>query len=91
MDKKEQLLLNEIQKIINKVSERKIEVNVCLTSRQIDIISQLNYFCVHKILDDIEVSRDPRKITYKANQELKLALVAMCLSVTLTSHRAKSI
>ena len=91
MNKKEQLLLNEIQKIINKVSEREIEVNVCLTSRQLDIISQLNYFCVHKILDDIEVSRDPRKITYKANQELKLALVAMCLSVTLTSHRAKSI
>ena len=90
MNTKEQIIQQEIQKIVDKVSCRRIETNACLAANQLDIISQLNSFCASKILNDIEVCKDPRKITYKTNQELKLALVALCLSVTLTKHRAKN-
>jgi len=90
MDKKTQILQDEIQKIVNHVSERKVEADIFLSPRQLDIISQLNHFSTHKILNDIEVCKDPRKIAYKTNQELKLALVALCLSVVLTKHRSKN-
>ena len=89
MDTKEQILQTEIQKIVDKVNSRKVETNALLTPYQLNIISQLNFFCSSKILGDVEVRKDPRKITYKTNQELKLALVALCLSVSLISHRAK--
>ena len=89
MDAKEQKIASEIQKIVDKVAERDVDIDVVLTSRQVNILKQLNYFCTNRVLGDIEVGKDPRKIPYKANQELKLALVALCLSVVLTKHRAK--
>ncbi len=90
MDKKEKIIKDEIQKIINKVSEREIKTNVFLSSRQLDILSQLNEFSTEKILSDIEVEKDPRKIAYKTNHELKIALTALCLSVVLSNHRSKN-
>lgn len=89
MDKKEEIIKNEIQKIIDKVAERRIVTNVLLSPRQSDIISQLNEFSTDKILGDDEVERDPRKIAYKTNQELKTALTALCLSIALINHRSK--
>ena len=68
MDKKEKIIKNEIQKIVDKIAGRKIETNVLLTPRQLNIISQLNEFSTNKILSDDEVEKDPRKIAYKANQ-----------------------
>lgn len=85
---KDELIKLEIQKIINKVSNKQIETNICFTLRQLDILSQLNEFCLNKILNDNEVENDPRKISYKTNEEFKFALTALCLSVILTDHRS---
>lgn len=90
MTKKEEFIKNEIQKIVDKVAGRKIKTNVFLSPRQLDIISQLNEFSTHQILYDDEVERDPRKIPYKTNQELKTALCALCLSIALINHRSKN-
>lgn len=90
MDNKEKILINEIQKIVDKVAGRKIKTNVFLTPRQLDIISQLNEFSTNKILSDDEVERDPRKIAYKTNQELKIAMISLCLSIALMNHRSKN-
>lgn len=86
---KNEIIEQEIQKIVDKVSNRQIETNICLTPRQLDIISQLNEFCANKILNDTEVEKDPRKISYKTNEEVKYALTALCLSVVLSNHRSK--
>ena len=90
MDKKEKIIKNEIQKIVDKIAGRKIETNVLLTPRQLNIISQLNEFSTNKILSDDEVEKDPRKIAYKANQELETALIALCLSTVIMNHRSKN-
>lgn len=90
MDKKEEIIKNEIQKIVDKVAGRKIETNAFLTPRQLNIISQLNEFSTNKILSDNEVEKDPRKIAYKTNQELETAIIALCLSVALINHRSKN-
>lgn len=87
---KEEIIKNEIKKIIDNVAGRKIKSNVPLSPRQSDIISQLNEFSTHNILDDDEVEKDPRKIAYKTNQELKTALTALCLSIVLINHRSKN-
>ena len=59
MNKKEEFIKNEIQKIVDKVAERKVKSNVFLSPRQLDIISQLNEFSTHQILNDDEVKYSP--------------------------------
>ena len=90
MNAKEDIIKNEIQKIVDKIAEREITSNVFLSPRQLDILSQLNNFSTNKILGDPEVEKDPRKIAYKTNEELRFALIALCLSIALTDHRSKS-
>lgn len=90
MNQRNEIIKNEIQKIVDTVSERIIISNINFSSRQLDILSQLNDFSTHKILGDIEVEKDPRKIAYKTNQELKTALIALCLSIVLIDHRSKN-
>ena len=87
---KDNIIKQEIQMIIDRVSSRQIQSNVYLTPHQLNLISQLNKFCTNKILNDTEVSKDPRKISYKANQELKIALISLCLTIALTDHRSKN-
>ena len=90
MNNIDEIIRSEIQKIVDKVAERKINTNIFLSSRQLDVLSQLSYFSTHRILNDIEVEKDPRKIAYKSNQEIKTALVALCLTIALINHRSKS-
>ena len=90
MTNKDEFIKQKIQKIIDSVINREIITNINLTSRQLDILSQLNEFCTNKILNDIEIEKDPRKIPYKTNEELRYALIALCLSVALANHRSKN-
>lgn len=77
----------KLQKIIQGFIRRAIEVEIVsdvpLTEEQLDALQSLNAYCVNQVLSDPEVVFDPRKINYKANQELKMAVVAMCLAQSL--------
>ena len=86
---KEKIIETEIKKIIDNVAKREIKTNVFLYPNQLAILSQLNVFCTNNILNNPEIEKDPRKIAYTTNIELKTALIALCLSVTLINHRSK--
>lgn len=85
---KQQLIDDAINKIVEKACNQQIQSDVALDEEQLELLHQLNIFCVKQVLDDLEVKRDPRKIAYMANQELKVALVALCLSRSLMNPRA---
>lgn len=72
-----------IQSFIRKATEVEIVSEVPLSEEQLDALQGLNSYCVSQVLSDPEVVYDPRKINYKANQELKMAVVAMCLAQSL--------
>lgn len=77
--------------IINKAIEVEFESNVKFTYKQLDLLQELNTFCATQVANDPEVLRDPKKIIYKTNQEMHLALTALCLSQALIdSHSRKS-
>ncbi|MDR1025851.1 MAG: hypothetical protein LBL47_00490 [Lactobacillus sp.] len=83
----------KIQKIINKIIERAVNVvidsNVEFDDEQIGALYSLNEYCVNQILNNPEVMRDPRKIGYMANQEMKFALTAICLAQNLVDPLRK--
>lgn len=85
---KEQLINEAINKIIERASNQQIQSDIALDEEQLELLHQLNIFSIKQILDDLEVKKDPRKIAYMANQELKVALVALCLSRSLMNPRA---
>ena len=80
---KEQLLQTTINQLIERAIGKNIITDVPLGFNQMQAISTLNQYCVQQTLGDEEVSRDPRKLAYKSNQELQLALQAICLSQSL--------
>ena len=88
MADKQSLIDEAINKIIEKAGSSQIQSDIALDEEQLELLSQLNIFCVQQVLDDEEVKRDPRKIGYKTNQEFKTALVALCLSRSLINPRA---
>lgn len=82
--------INEkIQEIINKAANSSISSNILLDTEQLELLHQLNIFCINQVLNDTETIKDPRKIIYKSSQEMKIALVALCLTRALTNHRSK--
>ena len=85
---KQHLIDEAIHKIVERASNCQIQSDVPLDEEQLELLHQLNVFCVQQVLEDIEVKKDPRKIGYMSNQELKLALVALCLSRSLMNPRA---
>lgn len=85
---KQQLIDDAINKIIEKASNPQIQSNIALDEEQLELLHQLNIFCVQQVLYDSEVKKDPRKITYMSSQELKIALIALCLSRSLMNPRA---
>lgn len=87
-DIKQQLIDEAINKIIEKNCNQQIQSDVALDEEQLELLHQLNIFSVKQVLDDMEVQKDPRKIAYMASQELKIALVALCLSRSLMNPRA---
>lgn len=76
--------------IIDKAINLKIKSNVAFDFEQLEILAGLNEYCVNQVLNDTEVLRDPRKIPYKASQELHASLVAICLAQSLTNSNRKT-
>ena len=62
MTDKQQLIDEAINKIIEKAGSSQIQSDIALDEEQLELLSQLNIFCVQQVLDDEEVKRDPRKI-----------------------------
>ena len=85
---KQQLVNEAVNKIVEKACNQQIQSDIAFDEEQLELLHQLNIFSVKQILDDLEVKRDPRKISYMANQEMKTALVALCLSRSLMNPRA---
>lgn len=79
----------KLQKIIQGFIKRAIEIEIIsevpLSAEQLDALQDLNAYCVNQVLSDPEVAFDPRKINYKANQEFKMALLAMCLAQSMVN------
>lgn len=85
------ILEQKLREIVNKAIETEFESNVKFTYKQLDLLQELNTFCAAQVADDPEVLKDPKKIIYKTNQEMHLALTALCLSQALIdSHSRKS-
>jgi len=72
--------------LVNKAMECQIDSNIPLSDEDKSLLYQLNQFAVMQMEDDAEVLRDPRKIFYKADEELKTGLVALSLAIALTKH-----
>lgn len=76
--------------IIDKAINLEIKSNVIFDVEQLEALAGLNEYCVNQVLNDIEVIRDPRKIPYKASQELYSSLIAICLAQSLTNPNRKT-
>lgn len=76
--------------IINKAINLEIRSNVTFDFEQLEILAGLNKYCVNQVLNNIEVIRDPRKIPYKASQELHSSLIAICLAQSLTNPNRRT-
>lgn len=80
----------EIQELVNQAFNAEIETSVALDAEQLDALRNLNEYCVHSAWNNPEVVKRPLKIAYKTNDELKQALVAICLSYALVNPRRKN-
>lgn len=69
---------------IEQATNCEIVSNIELANRDKAVLFQLNQFSVMQVEEDEEVLRDPRKIFYKTDEELKCALTGLCLAVALT-------
>ncbi len=78
-----------IDGIIKQATDVDIRSDVELDSEKLGLLKELNAYGVSQVMGDSEVTRDPRKIPYMANQELKIALVAICLAQSLTNPNRK--
>lgn len=79
----------DVQNLINQALTCTIVSNIPLSDDQLAALQNLNEFCVNQALQTPEVQKKPLKIIYKTNEELKFALVAVCLSHALTNARRK--
>ena len=79
-----------VDDMISRAINLEIKSDVDFDDEQFDALQSLAEYCVRQVLGDIEVIKDPRKIFYKSSQELKLALIAMCLSQSLNNPYRKA-
>ena len=77
---KNQILEDTMRELIGRAIGKNLTTDVPLSLNQMQDLSLLNEYCVIQTLSDDEVMRDPRKLAYKSNEELQLALSALCLS-----------
>lgn len=69
----------------------KIISNLPLSDMEKNLLFQLNQFAVMQLEDDAEVLRDPCKIFYKSDEELKRGLIGLSLAVALTKNFSRKI
>lgn len=84
------IIEQKLLSIISKVTEMEFTSNVPLSGKQLDLLKELNIFCANQVLDDGEVLRDPKKLIYKTNHELKYALTAVCLARSLINPHTRN-
>jgi len=84
----------QIEKVIREWAERcadmEIKSNVALTPEQINLLRKMHILAINFALTQPESQRDPRKISYMANDELKTGLAAILLTHVLTNSLSKS-
>ena len=81
--------LEDVQNLIEQAVSCTITTKIPLSQDQFDALQNLNEYCVSLVLQTPEVAKKPLKVLYKTNEELKLALIAICLSHALTNPRRK--
>lgn len=88
--KKKQKIEEVAHAFAKKAADMDIASNVPLTSKQLSLLRQIHVLAINRALSVPEVMRDPRKITYVANSELKLGFIAVLMTHVLTNHLAKA-
>lgn len=84
---KEQILQEAMAKLVERAIGKNLVTDVPIGLNQLRALDTLNRYCVEQTLGNEEVMRDPRKLAYKSNQEMQLALSALCLSQSLIRPR----
>lgn len=79
----------DMQELINLAFAAIIQTSTELADDQLEALENLNQYCVHTSLYSPEVIKKPLKVVYKTNEELKKALVAVCLAYSLVNPRRK--
>lgn len=85
----EKRAIRDVREMIELAFSAIIETSPPLEDDQIDALDNLSQYCVSAALQTPEVIRHPLKVVYKANEEMKDALVAICLSYSLINPRRK--
>lgn len=85
-----EIIEQKLLAIISKATEIEFASNVPLAGEQLELLKELNIFCANQVLDDGEVLRDPKKLIYKTNHELKYALTAICLARSLINPHTRN-
>lgn len=84
----------QVEKVIREWAERcadmEIKTNVALTPEQINLLKRMHVMAINFALTQPESQRDPRKISYMANDELKTGLAAILLTHVLTNSLSKA-
>jgi len=88
--KKQQKIEEVVRGFAQKVADMDIESNVALNEKQIGLLKQIHILAINRALSVPEVLRDPRKISYYANDELKLGLCAILMTHALINHLSKA-
>lgn len=73
-----------------KCADMDIRSNVALTPEQIKLLKKLHILAINFAITQPEVQRDPRKISYMANDELRIGLTAIILTRALTDNLSKA-
>ncbi len=88
--KRQQKIEEVVRQFAQKSADMDIESNVFLNEKQVRLLKQIHVLAINRALSVPEVRRDPRKIVYYANDELKLGLAAILMSHVLTNHLSKA-
>ena len=88
--KKQQKIEEVLHQFAQKSADMDIESNIFLNQKQVRLLKQIHVLAINRALSVPEVRRDPRKIIYYANDELKLGLAAILMSHVLTNHLSKA-
>ncbi len=79
-----------VEQFAQKTANMDIVTNLPLTHHQLQLLKQIHVLAVNCALNVPEVLRDPRKISYYANQELKLGVAALLMTHVLVNHLSKA-
>jgi len=89
-ERQEQIKQKRIKQIIQefalKAANMDIKTNLALTKHQLDLLKKIHVLAVNRALSVPEVLKDPRKISYYANKELKTGVVALLMAHVLINH-----